>query len=191
MSQHYAAYYGSGLRLNKKEFDSFLARYLDVNGVTKKDIVKRVYQDDDIEDSEIEEMFESLIEANDMEFIWSSDLSVTSREKCVFESVYVSLDNCEGMDFHQYYSNGKPNVYFTNVETSEKNPDYVDSYPVHEESYMFFSDHALDSPLAFEKRPYSSYGEFKQEFKNKMEAYLPDDFDWDAHIGLFTYACFG
>ncbi len=36
MSQYYAAYYGSVLRLNKKEFDSFLSRYLDVNGATKK-----------------------------------------------------------------------------------------------------------------------------------------------------------
>ena len=156
----------------------------------KKDIVKRACQDDDIEDSEIEEMFESLIEANDIEFIRNSDVSVTGREKCVFENVYVSPDNCEGMDFHQYYSNGKPNVYFANAETDEKAPDYVDSYSPYGESYMFFSDRDLDSPLAFERRPYNSYEEFRQEFKDKMEAYLPDDFDWDAYIGRFRYACF-
>ena len=162
-----------------------------VNGVTKKDIVKRIYQDDKVEDSEIEEMFVSLIKCNDVEFFWGSDLSVTGREKRVFESVCVSPGNCEGMYFHQYYSNGKPNVCFANVETDEKNPDYVDSYSPYGESYMFFSDRVLDSPLAVERRPYNSYGEFKQEFKDKMAAYLPDDFNWDAHIGRFSYACFG
>ncbi len=58
----------------------------------------------------------------------------------------------------------------------------------HETSYMFYSDYTLDSVEVFEKRPYHSYQEFRQEFQDKMAAYLPDDFDWDAHIGTFSYA---
>ena len=31
---------------------------------------------------------------------------------------------------------------------------------------------------------------FVSEFKNKLEAFLPEDFDWDAHIGIYSYACY-
>nr|WP_302168356.1 hypothetical protein [uncultured Schaedlerella sp.] len=55
--------------------------------------------------------------------------------------------------------------------------------------YFFHSEHELDAPEAFDERPYNSYEEFKQEFKDKMAAYLPDDFGWDAHIGRFNYTC--
>lgn len=42
----------------------------------------------------------------------------------------------------------------------------------------------------FEKKAYESYEEFVAEFKRKMENYLPKDFNWDAHIGKYNYACY-
>lgn len=56
------------------------------------------------------------------------------------------------------------------------------------EGYFFTSERELDSPEAFEERPYISYEEFLQEFKGKMAVYLPEDFDWDSYIGRSSYA---
>ena len=48
----------------------------------------------------------------------------------------------------------------------------------------------IDGMNCFDERPYESYDAFVQEFKDKMAAYLWDSFDWDAHIGIYSYACF-
>lgn len=37
---------------------------------------------------------------------------------------------------------------------------------------------------------YHSYEEIREEFQLKLKAYLPKDFDWDSHIGVFSYASY-
>ena len=193
MSSYYEAYYGSGLKLNQMEFNEFVERYLEVTGQSKKDIVAKVWDYSELDyEIDIESEFDDMVRSDEVLFIYGSDLSVMDQTKHFFQVVYVSPDNCDGMCFQPYYSNGKMNVYFDNEKEQIKNTDYVE--PIsnrHEISYMFYSDHELDSPHAFKRKPYDSYEEFKQEFKDKMAAYLPDDFDWDAHIGRFNYACYG
>ena len=39
MDSYYAAYYGSGLKLNEKEFEDFVERYMEVMQETKRDMV--------------------------------------------------------------------------------------------------------------------------------------------------------
>lgn len=193
MSSYYAAYYGSGVKLNEKEFDDFVKRYLEVNKTTKGEIVKEncarynaPYYEDNAED-----YFDNMVVSNETDFIWGADLSVHDREKRRYFVTCISPDDCDGMRFQPYYTNGKANVYCSDKDGFNTNPDYVDFIGLRGEiSYMFFSDCSLDSVKAFERRPYGSYEEFKQEFKDKMAEYLPDDFDWDAHIGRFNYACY-
>nr|WP_317439871.1 hypothetical protein [uncultured Enterocloster sp.] len=48
----------------------------------------------------------------------------------------------------------------------------------------------MDGFDTFNEKPYASYEALRQEFKDKLERYLPDDFDWDAHIGRFRYAAY-
>ena len=37
---------------------------------------------------------------------------------------------------------------------------------------------------------YKSTEEIVKEFNEKLAAYIPDDFDWESHIGFFQYAAF-
>ncbi|MBQ6857620.1 MAG: hypothetical protein IJO13_11025 [Lachnospiraceae bacterium] len=56
--------------------------------------------------------------------------------------------------------------------------------------YVVFSDKDMMSVESFEKKRYDSYEELVQEFKDKLQNYLPDDFEWDIHIGNFSYAAY-
>ena len=72
-----------------------------------------------------------------------------------------------------------------------ENPEFVDWIDLRAEtSYMIFCEIPLDGPMSFVKRPYDSYEDFVNEFRHKMERYLPKDFDWDAHLGRFNYSAY-
>lgn len=59
-----------------------------------------------------------------------------------------------------------------------------------ENVYVIFADKEMSNLEAFSKRPYSSYSALVKEFKGKLRCYLPRDFDWDGHIGNFSYAAY-
>lgn len=189
MSQYYAAYYGSGLKLSEDEFQDFTAKYLEVNNLTLEEFVKSV-MGPDYEFDDAEEEFDSLIQGNAAEFVRSADIHKAHDEQSVFSSVWVSPDFADGMWFETYRAKtGKPNKTFLDWKRQIWNPDYIKPESLRDDvSYMFYSDKSFDGPSVFDERPYNSYEEFVQEFKDKLEAYLPADFDWDAHIGRFNYA---
>ena len=59
-------------------------------------------------------------------------------------------------------------------------------------SYILFADKQMDSPLAIDNptERYVNYGELKEEFQRKLAEYVPADFSWESHIGLFEYAAY-
>lgn len=44
--------------------------------------------------------------------------------------------------------------------------------------------------VPFFNRDGSFYEELRQEFQDRLSAYLPETFDWNNHIGTFSYAGF-
>lgn len=48
----------------------------------------------------------------------------------------------------------------------------------------------MNSVKAFDEKPYASYQNFIQEFKDKVGGYLQEDFNWNAHLGNLTYAAY-
>ena len=127
-----------------------------------------------------------------------SDLSGTevtmdpkSEER--FGIVRISDDDIyDGMRFMPYRVNDKFNVPHNMKNGAEtENPEFVDWIDLRAEtSYMIFCEIPLDGPMSFVKRPYDSYEDFVNEFRHKMERYLPKDFDWDAHLGRFNYSAY-
>ena len=85
---------------------------------------------------------------------------------------------CEGFRLWPYRIDGKRNDSYEQADVPGNN------------IYILDADHQLDGMNCFDERPYESYDAFVQEFKDKMAAYLWDSFDWDAHIGIYSYACF-
>lgn len=192
----YKACYGSGLKLNEGEFYAFFQRYIETAMATPKSTAKDIIDgygwnlDDgnDLEDM-INEILDEIF-VDEVAFVWSTDISLDVCHARFFTACVASPSRSDSMFFQPYYTNNKPNLYFVDKEEKTQNPDYISQVSLrHETSYVFYSDHKLDSVDVFESRPYNSYQEFRQEFQDKMAAYLPDDFDWDAHIGTFSYAC--
>lgn len=99
-----------------------------------------------------------------------------------FYFVDINNDNCDGMYFVPYIIGGKQN--------KRTDPDFLDFLLRADNLYVIFSNQQLDCASAFFERPYESYDAFVQEFKDKAARYLPTDFDWDMHIGSFSYAAY-
>lgn len=87
---------------------------------------------------------------------------------------------CEGFRLIPYRIGGKPNTgYRPNLDMPDAN------------IFILNADHQLDGMKAFNpKKVYPSYKAFRTEFERKLGEYMPDDFDWDAHIGIYSYACY-
>lgn len=145
-----------------------------------------------------EEAFELTAEADqDCGYVPSNlagtEIAMDPESEKRFGIVKIQNDDIyDGMRFMPYCVNGKFNVpYITAGEEKSKNPEFVDWIDLRSEtSYMVFCDRDLDGPMSFVRRPYDSYEDFVDEFRRKMRQYLPEDFDWDAHIGRFNYSAY-
>lgn len=57
-------------------------------------------------------------------------------------------------------------------------------------SYIIYTDKSTRPQDLLRADGYKSTEEIVKEFKEKLAAYIPDDFDWESHIGFFQYAAF-
>lgn len=170
MSSYWAGYSGTGLVLTVPEFNKMLKQYKEKNP-DQSEIIDTAIENGDL---------------NETGFI----MSATDKTFTVFE---LSDDDVAGVTFFPFYrSDGRENV-------TEKKEDgkweYLESnYPIwdlnEDRCYFLFSDKDMNSVKAFDEKPYASYQDFVQEFKNKIGGYLPENFDWDAHLGNLTYAAY-
>lgn len=195
MSEWNAGYYGSGLRLNEEEFMSFFKRYLALNPKEPKMAIEYFAPGVTCDQ---EEAFELTAEADqDCGYVPSNlagtEIAMDPESEKRFGIVRIPDDDIyDGMRFMPYRVNGKFNVPYVIVDKEKsKNPEFVDWIDLRAEtSYMVFCDRDLDGPMSFVKKPYDSYEDFVDEFRRKMGQYLPEDFNWDAHIGRFNYSAY-
>ena len=61
---------------------------------------------------------------------------------------------------------------------------------VEDGSYIIYTDKSTRPQDLLGNDGYKSTEEIIKEFKEKLAAYVPDDFDWEAHIGFFQCASF-
>lgn len=108
-----------------------------------------------------------------------SDIVFLSHTGHKFNIICAGDDCTEGFRLVPYRIDGIPNTKWRQNEHIPFNNVYV-----------LDADNPIDGMTCFEKKAYESYEAFVGEFKDKMNSCLPDDFDWDSHIGIFTYACF-
>lgn len=160
MSSYWAAYHGQGLVLSESEFSVFLENYKTKNKQDKK-LIAKIRDFEKYGDEDI------------------SEIEFKAPGGNTF-SLFCADDNCtEGFRLIPYHVNGKPNEDWDSNEDLPSNNVYV-----------LNADKAIDGMECFDKKAYESYEEFVNEFKGKLEPFLPSDFDWDAHIGIYSYACY-
>lgn len=167
MSSFWTGYHGVALVMEEKDFEGFKEKY------------KNIYQiglDEEFDEDPL----------NEYEFIASNP------DTKAFKIAGIWDDCCEGAALSTFLgTDGKKNVFCLDEFGKDRNPYFRDTqFWVSPTLYVVFADKQMDGFDAFSEKPYASYEELRQEFKNKLERYLPEDFDWDAHIGNFRYACY-
>lgn len=188
MGNYWAGYHGTGLVLNSKELEGLLAKYKELNPVEAEGL------DEYIENYGYDEAyFVKSKYAGDYVIMpdWKKEevkLGVTEFDKTM--NFYAMGSNeVEGAMFWPFFRpTGRLNV----MEVGENGERvYTISRALKEDdTYILWSDKDMESPRVFERPAYSSYEEFVQEFKDKVGRYLPEDFDWNGHLGSMSYACF-
>ena len=179
----------AGLKLNKVEYDAFLKRYMSVNNFSKRDVVQIFAETSsfDYADDEVDALYvEALDECGYKKSILAGQNASFTKSDYFRIDAFTPADS-EAMSFAPYFRNDKSNLPCYNANNREEyvDRDYFCEDLSSESVYIAFSDRCFNDTYAFERKPYASYEEFVQEFKDKFEKYLPEDFDWDAHLGNF------
>lgn len=108
-----------------------------------------------------------------------NEITFRSRQGNPFSIFYVSEDIAEGFRLFPYRIAGRPNTEWKQNEHMSSNSVYVVS-----------ADKPINGMSCFEEKPYASYRDFVEEFTDKMDGCLKEGFDWDSHIGIYSYAAF-
>lgn len=171
MSSYWAGYHGCALVLKEKEFEEFLDGYCGVFGVSREEL------DQEIDSSSVRE------------YPWQK----SSKRKGFYDEV-PGEDTFQVVDILTDYCDGMYLVPFITVDGKKNELDGRKQFVAYNlrnyNLYVIFADKAMDRVDAFDDKPYASYADFVQEFKDKLEAYLPSDFNWDSHLGSFSYASY-
>lgn len=197
MSSYWAGYSGTALVLTQDEFEAMMGVYKSKN---PRDAERILDEYDSLYDCDRANLIRGVFAGRDLrddhapekvpKSLYNRDDSNSQNDKYYFQAVLVDPDDCDGATLTPFYnSNGEKNVY---VLDDDGNVVRTQDYTVHlgEPVWAFFSDRDLASVNTLEARPYKGYSELLEEFKNKLAAYLPEDFQWDSHIGHFSYACY-
>lgn len=186
MSSYWAGYSGAGLVLKENEFAAFLEKYKEKNP-SMAESLKEALENEELgeywflKSKHAGEAVGGLQDMND-ENIGKAMIFCELSDDCI-----------DGLTFWPFYRpDGRMNVM------EEKPDDEWEDQEMHHpmwesgecKCYVIWSEKDFTSPRVFERPAYGSYGEFVQEFKDSMEAYLPEDFDWNAHLGYMSYACY-
>lgn len=179
MSSYWSAISGTVLVLNKKEVEDFFKKYVSINFKNGKE------PNDDMR--ELKEM----IDENGYEetpFFRSS-----CREQLILS--FPTLKSCMDADFGEIEKNIFTAMLYDEDEYSggmmyKFNCENGNFAGVDSGRLLFFADKSTRPQDILTDKSYKSTEEIVDEFKDKLSAYLPEDFDWDSHIGFFQCAAY-
>lgn len=174
MSQFWTGYHGTGLMLSRHEYIEMLKKY--VKKATKRG-------------NDLEMINIYINEGEDYICMDEYDFIRSDKNGKFYVYEYDSF-TYSGFYFSPFFVDGKENVSVSGA--GEEYREFVDEEIDIEDEPVYFilADKNLCSASVFRERPYDSYEAFKEEFVNKVGAYLPEDFDWDAHLGNFRVAAY-
>ena len=165
MSSYWAGYSDTCMVLTDSEFREMMKQY-------EKKNPRAVVNEEDLES---------------MAFVISKFAGTVALKDRTFHVTQLSdsFVDAQGVVLSPIYrKDGTPNI--------SADLECKDVYPMADSDRCYFlsSDKCMTGAKAFEEKPYDSYQDFVQEFKDKAAGYLPDDFNWNAHLGNLYYAVF-
>lgn len=177
MSQYFSAVSGMAVVFSPKEVTEFLTRYL-----------LETYKKDGVTDDDVNYITDCV-----------SDSFYLIRSKYRFDFIkeFPSIEKCMDDNIIEKHKN----KLFKCIEYNENSCSGGILYPlsrfvceqfvdVNDGSYVIYTDKSTRPQDLFAKDGYKTIDEIVEEFKEKLAAYVPDDFDWESHIGFFQCAAF-
>lgn len=171
MSSYWAGYCGTALVLNEPEFLSFYNTYCSKHS----------------DQPSLAQLEESETPIGDLSFTPSNPRANN------FFITEILTDTCDGMTLIPYVrSDGTVNQNILDPQTKKWTQLEIRKEMRGQNCYIIFSDLDMIGPTAFlgPDHTYQSYQQLRSEFVDKLYRYLPSDFNWDDHIGIFSYAAY-
>lgn len=182
MSKSYwSACSGTGLVLSLPEFEAMIERYKTLN----PDQAQAV--DEALENGNLEELRLVPSDAAGAKLKNFQDPDDPISKKLAFLMSEANSDYAEGAEIWPFY---RPDGSMNVVDGEHPEKLCRDAMGIHNACYVCWSERSMCDARSFEKKPYMSYMEFKYEFTSRFGKYLPEDFDWDAHLGYISYAVY-
>ena len=180
MGYIYKPCYGNGLLLNAREYRDFIRKYYLKNGLTEEKLAKSYAEYEGIRDITQADYRKLAKEAADKFGYITSDFSGhdivldVKNRNLRFPIIEVNPTSSRPITFMPYKINGQYN-------------EVCKHYHICEKRYVAFCDIDIDRSKFKYCGMYASYDDLVKEFKRKFKKYLPDDFDWDSHIGKIEW----
>lgn len=180
MLEYWSATSGTALIISKEEVRDFFTRYL-----------LETYRKDGVTDEDIDFINSTISDYGDDFYFLRSAYRQSlledfhSMESCVDERTAAEhtkeLFNC--VEYCEEECSGGM-LYPFKKPASGKFMDVEDG------SYIIYTDKSTRPQDLLGDDGYKSIEEIVKEFKEKLAAYVPDNFDWESHIGFFQCATF-
>lgn len=194
MSSYWSAMTGTALILSSTEYDNMLLNYL-----------KTAFKPDANEKDASHYMDSCEELSNEVPVIKPSCLDA-------IKPIYPTMDTfLEKLQDDEYNSNddisiAKNLVYFERYNTDEysggvfypidtsANEEFkgqrIPYFDVDDDSEIMYTRFSTLSIDLLKDKHYTSTDDIINEFKDAIGAYLPDDFDWEKHVGVFMCAVY-
>ena len=181
MSMSWSAISGVALVLDPNEAEEFYKKYL-----------FETYQKDGVTDDDINHI-EDVISENGCDFFYF----LRSADRTKLMNVFPTIESCGDEKVAKKYTAN----LFTIMEYSYdecsggmyypfEQPEEGSCFNVDDGSIIIFTDKSTKPQDILQGKSYSSTSEIIDEFKSKLAAYLPVDFDWEKSIGFFQCAAY-
>lgn len=194
MSSYWSAMAGTALILSPTEYDNMLLNYL-----------KTAFKPD-ANEKDISYYMDSCEEiSDDVPVIKTSCLDAI---KPLYPTMDAFLDKWQDDEYNSNddISIAKNLVYFDRYNTDEysggvfypidtsANEEFkgqrIPYFDVDDDSEIMYTRFSTLSIDLLKDKHYTSTDDIINEFKDAIGAYLPDDFDWEKHVGVFSCAVY-
>lgn len=194
MSSYWSAMAGTALILSPEEYDNMLLNYLKT--AFKPDADKK-------DASHYMNSCEEL--SNDVPVIKTSCLDAIKPLYPTMDAFLNKLQNAayhlnadtsmikNFVYFNRYNTDEYSGGVFYPIDTSaneEFNGQRIPYFDVDDDSEIMYTRFSTLSIDLLKDKHYTSTDDIINEFKDAIGAYLPDNFDWEKHVGVFSCAVY-
>lgn len=195
MPSYWSAITGTALILSPAEYDNMLLNYLKTAfkpDADEKDVNNYMDSCEEISSDEVPVIKTSCLDAI-KPFYPTMDAFL---EKLQNDAYYLNADTSMVKNFvyfNRYNTDEYSGGIFYPIDTSDNeefNGQKMTYHDVDDDSEIMYTKFSTLSIDLLKAKHYTSTDDIVNEFKDAIGAYLPDDFDWEKHVGVFTCAAY-